>query len=237
VDKDTIKQVCWVGDEYVQGPICGVILAFHGLGFTGRKTEPTSIELAWAQAGGLIVFPYYGPWSWMNRLARGFVYDLVESVYAAYGLDAATPLISTGGSMGGMSSLIYTRYARRPVAACVAACPVCDFKYHFSERPDLPATIHHAFLGYEGDLESFFAENSPICQVEHMPDIPYLLIHGDKDLAVNKGVHSDLFVAAMRKCGRSVEYIQVPGMGHGGPVPLAVMQRQAEWPVRFLRQG
>jgi hypothetical protein len=234
MNKEWLNQVAWIGDQYVKGPIRGVVLSFHGLGSTGRKTEPTTAELGWAEAGGLVVFPYYGPWSWMNRQARAFVDELVDAVYAVYGLSDRTPLISTGGSMGGLSSLLYTRYARRPVAACLALYPACDLKFHFTERPDLPATIHHAFLGYTEDREAVLAEHSPLCQVARMPDIPYLIIQGDRDAAVSKARHSDPMVAAMRARKMNVEYVEVPGMGHVGPMPLAVLEQQIRFVSSFL---
>ncbi len=134
------------------------------------KEEPGTDELGWARAGGLVVFPYYGPWSWMNRNARAFVDDMVDSVYSEYGLSDDVPLIATGGSMGGCSSLLYTRYARRPVRACLAVCPVCDLKRSFTERPDVPRTILYAFRGYGEDMDSIFTEHSPLEQVDNMPD-------------------------------------------------------------------
>jgi len=57
-----------------------------------------------------------------------------------------------------------------------------------------------------------------------MPDIPYRIIHGDKDMAVSKRHHSDKMVVAMRKHRLSVEYIEVAGMGHCGPLPLRVLE-------------
>ena len=236
MDKEWLSQVSWIGDAHVKGPIRGVVLSFHGLGYAARKTEPTTVELAWAEAGGLVVFPYYGPWSWMNRQARAFVDELVDAVYVAHGLPDRTPLISTGGSMGGLSSLLYTRYARRPVTACLALFPVCDLAFHFSERIDLPPTIHHAFRGYAEDRATLLAEHSPLRQVDRMPSIPYLVIHGDKDAAVSKANHSDPLVAAMRERGMNVRYVEVPGMGHGGPMPLAVLEEQIRFVTSFLSE-
>jgi len=229
MNREEIKQVAWVGDGWLGGKVRGVVLVFHGLGSTGLKGEPATDELKWAQMGGLVVFPYYGPWSWMNREARAFVDELVDSIYASYSLADQTPLISTGGSMGGCSSLLYTRYARRHIAACAALFPVCDLKFHFSERPDLPASIRHAFRGYPEDLEVLLAEHSPLSQVDRMPDIPYLIVHGDKDVAVSKSAHSDPLVARMRERRLNVEYIEVPGMGHGGPMPIDVLERRIEF--------
>ncbi len=229
MDLAKIKDVAWIGDQYVTGKIRGVALAFHGLGYTAAKNSPDTVELEWARDGWLVVFPYYGPWSWMNREARGFVDDLVDSVYENYSLGKDIPLVSTGMSMGGLSSLLYTRYSRKSIAACLALCPVCDLKYHFSERADLPKTIYHAFRGYKESMDELFTEHSPLQQAAGMPDIPYLVIHGDKDEAVNKQIHSDKMVARMKDRGLKVEYVEVPGMGHGTAMPLYVSEKMIKF--------
>ncbi len=223
MDKHVIDEVAWIGKDYVEGEIKGVILSFHGLG-GGLKNAPTTEELEWARCGGLIVYPYYGPWAWMNRQSRMMVDELVDAVYLSYGLAEEIPLICTGGSMGGQGSLLYTRYAKRSVSACFANCPVCDLHFHFYERPDLPPTIRCAFQGYTETLDSLLSEHSPLHEVAAMPDIPYRIIHGDKDPAVSKQDHSDKMVAAMRERGLSIEYVEVAGMGHCGPLPLKVME-------------
>ena len=224
-----LKQVAWIGDAWVRKPIRGVVLSFHGLGAPGVKTQPSTEELGWAQAGGLVVFPYYGPWSWMNRQARALVDEIVDAVYAAYKLKSSVPLVCTGGSMGGGSSLLYARYAKRPVAACLANVPMCDAAYHFNEREDLPRTFHAAFLGYKGSLQSLLAEHSPLAQVRRMPRIPYQIVAGDEDTAVSKKRHADRMVAAMRRRKLDVTYIEVPKMGHGGPMPVAAIQRNIDF--------
>jgi len=234
MNKREIKQLSWLSEEWLSGPIRGVVTSFAGLGYAEMKYLPTTEELGWARAEGLVVFPYYGPWCWMNRNARAFVDDLVDSIYKEYGLSDDVPLISTGGSMGGLSSLLFARYSRRPVKACLAVCPVCDPRASFNERPDVPRTILYAFRGYPEDLDSIFREHSPLEQVGDMPDIPYLLIHGFEDVAVAKRLHSDLMVAAMRARGMEVEYLEVPGMGHGGPMPVEVMERQVDFVNSFL---
>ena len=234
MDKEWIGQVAWAGDQFVKGPIRGVVLSFHGLGFTDLKTQPSTVELGWAQAGGLVVFPYLGPWSWMNRQCRQFVDELVDAVYACFNLSDQTPLIATGGSLGGLGSLLYTRYSKRRVSACLALFPVCDAKYSFSERPDVPRTVHYAFRGYNEDWEELFAEHSPLSQIDRMPDIPYLIIHGDQDAAVSKAHHSDPMVAAMRARKMNVEYMEVAGMGHGSPMPVEVIEKQVRFVSDFL---
>ena len=222
---DKLNQVAWIGDDWVKKPVRGVVLSFHGLGAPAVKTMPSTEELGWAQAGGLVVYPYYGPWSWMNRQARALADDIVDAGYEQFGLNRQLPLIATGGSMGGGSALLYARYAKRPVAACLATVPMCDAVYHFDEREDLPRTFHAAFLGYRGSLKSLLAEHSPLAQVKFMPRIPYQIVAGDKDTAVSKKHHADRMVAAMRWRKLDVTYIEVPKMGHGGPMPVEVIQR------------
>ena len=235
MNQEKLRQVAWIGDDWVKGPIRGVVLSFHGLGGGGPNKEPTTEELGWARAGALVVFPYYGPWSWMNRQARAGIDETVDAVYATFRLSRKIPLISAGGSMGGGGALLYARYAKRPVSACYALFPVCDTAFHFSERPDLPRTFHHAFAGYKGTLPALLAEHSPLAQVASMPDIPYLIVHGDKDKLVSKERHSDRMVAALRRRKCNVEYLEVPGMGHGSPMPIEVLQRGIDFVTAALK--
>lgn len=214
------KEVAWIGDEQVKGETNGVVVVFHGLGATEMKQEPTPAEEPWAAAGALLVYPYYGPWSWMNREARAMVDALIGEVYREYQLDPQrVPLLLAGGSMGGGSALLYARYSIHPLAACYANCPVCDLPYHFTERPDLPRTMYHAFGAYGGDMHALLVEHSPLHQADHLPDIDYLIVHGDADPAVKKAAHSDRLVQAMRARGLRVDYQEIPGMGHCGPLP------------------
>ncbi len=216
------KEVAWVGDEALVGPIRAVRLSFHGLGMNGTYT-PGDDDRRYGASGILTVFPYYGPWSWMNREARAMVDEVVDAVYAEYALPDATPLLLTGGSMGGGSALLYARYARHTPAGVYANCPVCDYTYHFTERPDLPRTFYHAYGHYAGDWQAILQEHSPLHQAAAMPDVPYFILHGDADTSVNKAAHSDRLVPALRARGLQVTYREVPGMGHGGPIPEDVM--------------
>jgi dipeptidyl aminopeptidase/acylaminoacyl peptidase len=234
MNKEKMRAVAWIGDQFVAGPVTGVIITFHGLGDPGLKTVPAYEENEWAAAGGLVVMPYSGPWSWMNRDARSFTDELIGSIYANYGLSPAVPLIVRGASMGGYCALLYTRYSRHPVKACQALFPVCDLKFHFSERPDLPRTIFHAFYGYEDDLDSLFREHSPVDQMQSMPRIPFMIIHGDADQAVNKAAHSDRLVHSMQEHGLKVEYIEVPGMGHHAPLFFDVYRRMIDFVKEML---
>lgn len=234
VDLKRLRETAWIGDAIVSKPIRGVLLRFHGLGDNSLKEKADPLESLWARSGALIVYPYYGTWSWMNRESRAFVDDVVDSVYKIFRLGPRVPLISSGASMGGCAALLYTGAARRKVSACMALFPVTDLKAHFSERPDLPRTVHYAFRTYKEPYAKLFAEHSPLAQVKRMPRVPYLLIHGDADKAVSKERHSDPFAARMRALGHSLDYVVVPGMGHGGKTPRSVVRKQAEFVLKAL---
>jgi dipeptidyl aminopeptidase/acylaminoacyl peptidase len=230
---EEIRQSAWIGDAFCNGRPRSIIVNFHGLGFNGLKQGPAYDEAEWGAAGALIVYPYYGPWSWMNRAARTFVDRLIDSVKKHFELNESAPLIIAGGSMGGQGALIYTRYSPHRITACFANFPVCDLAYHFTERPDLPATMRQAFRE-QPNFDAAIEECSPLKQVSGMPNIPYLITHGDKDLAVNKEKHSDRLVAEMRKLGKNIEYLEVPGMGHGINTPYHATRKHLDWVKKFF---
>lgn len=227
---EEMKQLAWIGDKLVPGPIRGVVVTFHGLNVTGMKEEAWPEDIQMAEAGYLSVFPYYGPWCWMSRQTRHFIDELVESVYREYKIPATVPLVMIGDSMGGLSSLLYTRYARKAVTRCCAIYPVCDLVYHFTERVDVPRTVRMAYWDYPEPFEEVLIEHSPLHQVEHMPRIPYLFLHGELDQKVNIQKHSDRMVAEMKKRSHNVVYHAIPGYGHGGPMPEEMKQAR----MRFV---
>jgi pimeloyl-ACP methyl ester carboxylesterase len=228
-----LDRVAWIGSPYLREPIRGIVLDFRGLGDGSMKGGASASELEWGDAGALVVTPYHDPWAWMNPATRAFVDELVDGLFARHDLDERTPILSTGGSMGGQQALIYARYARRPVAACAVNCPVCDLEYHYGERPDLPRTMHAAFGSY-GDITEALQAHSPVHQANEMPDIPYLILHGGADKAVAKSMHSDKLVEALRSRGVSVEYRVREEMGHCGPLDWPLLRRWTDFVLEHL---
>ncbi len=229
-----LTDVAFVGAPYVKGPVRAVVLSFHGLGYSMEKKLPDTEELELAASGALCVFPYYGPWSWMNRQARALVDEIVRRVFQEYRLPSGTPLILRGGSMGGHAALIYARYAKKEPAAVACNCPVADPRCHATERPDLPRTFVYAYGLDGGDMQAAFAENSPIEQAAAMPRVPYFVVHGTADQSVSKAMHSDRLVAAMRACGHDVTYVEAEGMGHCAFLDFAVYRRYQDFVLRFI---
>ncbi len=192
----------------------GIVVDFHGLGGGMAMPEKSTSGVFYAKNGAVYVYPYYGPWSWMNDVAVHYCDEVLRAVAARFGLAANVPVVATGGSMGGLSALVYARYSRMNIVACAANCPVCDLPYHYTERPDLPRTLHAAFGHYACSLQAAIRSASPIDLATSMPQIPYYIVHGDADTAVKKEKHSDLLVAKLRQLGQSITYDEVPGMPH-----------------------
>lgn len=228
-----IDLVAWTSQDFLGGPIRAIILRFSGLGSADMKAGGDPMELEWSDLGGLVVQPFHEPWAWMNPPTQRFVDELVDALILRHQLPPGTPVIATGGSMGGHGALVYSRYSRHRVTACLALWPVCDTVFHYNERVDLPRTMHHAFGSY-GDIEPALLRHSPLHLAADMPKIPYLIVHGEQDKAVSKAAHSDKFVATMRAMGRQVEYLELAKLGHGGPMDYRTYRRIVDFVLEML---
>lgn len=195
-------------------PIKGIVISFFGLGGAEMWSEDPAEACEYAEKGILYLVPYQNPWAWMNRQTVDYTDELIDVLFQEYHLPTDLPIVSTGGSMGGLSALVYTAYAKRTPIACVANCPVCDLPYHFTERPDLPRTLYSAFGTYSGTMEEALRSASPFHLVEKMPTkSAYYIFHCEADQSVNQQLHSDRFVKEMQK-NHTISYYTVPGRGH-----------------------
>ena len=221
---DTLSYFAAANADVVTQPVIGIVLTFHGLGFASMSAEHDDYDMHLASQGLLRVIPYYNPWCWMNRQTVDFVDEIIDVLAEKFDLPNDVPIISTGGSMGGLCSLTYAAYARRTPKAVISNCPVCDLPYHYTERPDLPRTLYSAFGTYDGTLDEALQSASPLhlAKSGKMPDIPYHIFHCTEDRAVSKTEHSDPFVEAMRDQGRDVTYTAVPDRGHCDLSPEAL---------------
>ena len=214
INYETIRSFAYVNDNVCKKPIRGVVVNFCGLNNKDMFDEDTNEGVYYGEEGVLYVHPYNNPWSWMNAQAVAYTDEIIDVIFEKYALPESTPVISMGNSMGGLASLVYTRYSKRTPVACISNCPVCDLVYHFTERPDLPRTIYSAFWNEEGELNDILKKYSPVHLAPEMPDAKYYIFHCDKDKSVNLGFHSQKFVAAMNECGKGVELEVIPDRGH-----------------------
>lgn len=210
---ETLRNFAYSNDKLIEGEIKGIILEFFGLGGMMMFNDDPTDAAEYAKKGIIYVIPYYNPWSWMNRQAVEYTDEIVSVLREKYGLESSLRVVSTGGSMGGLSALVYCAYASITPCACVANCPVCDLPYHFTERPDLPRTLYSAFGEYEGTMQEALLSCSPLHLVDMMPEICYTLFHCSDDKAVSIELHSKRFADAMKE-EHKIDFIIVPSRGH-----------------------
>ena len=209
----------------------GIVLEFPGLG--GGSCLGGTMDLtpyadpyakALADAGLLLMYEFSGPWSWMNRGAVRLADLTVDAARAKYGLAEDSPLIATGGSMGGLGGLIYSADSRHKVTACAVTCPCVDPAV-FLERtdyPDFPRTILTAVAAYDMPLEKAVEAIVPVKRLDDMPDIPYLIMaDGDDDLCPLAAVREFTEALRQRLTVNEPEFIVMEHCGHGGFTPEA----------------
>lgn len=214
ITMDNLRNFAYCNHMICKKPIKGIVVSFFGLGGAVMYAEDTDDGIRFAKDGILYVTPYQNPWAWQNRQNISYTDEILDVLFEGYSLPADLPIISVGGSMGGLSALVYMVYAKRTPAACVANCPVCDLPYHYTERVDLPRTLYSAFYHYDGSMQEALESASPLHLVDKMPvNAKYFLFHCEEDKAVNKQMHSDRFVEAMKK-KHDICYYAVPGKGH-----------------------
>ncbi|MCH5166120.1 MAG: prolyl oligopeptidase family serine peptidase [Clostridiales bacterium] len=214
ITAENFKNFAYVNDAVCRLPIRGIVLHFFGLGDTSMYHDDTAEGKLYGQKGILYIVPYSNPWAWMNMQTVALADELIQSATEKFALPRDIPVVSSGGSMGGQSALVYCAYAKRTPIACVANCPVCDTVYHYSERDDLPRTFYSALWHEQCSLEQALQSISPLHLVDRMPKIDYFIFHCSDDEAVNISRHSDIFVQKMLESGHSVSYTVVPGRGH-----------------------
>ena len=210
---ETLSNYAYSNDRICKHPIKGIVISFFGLGKSEMYSDDTDEGKYYAERGIIYIIPYNNPWAWMNKQAVAYTDELVDVIINIYQLPNTIPVVSSGGSMGGQSALVYMVYSKRTPVACVVNCPVCDLPFHFTERKDLPRTLYSAFFNESGTMEEALKSASPLHLVDRMPDSEYYIFHCEKDLAVNKEKHSDVFVEAMIKKHR-VTYHAIPERGH-----------------------
>jgi len=211
---ENLRNFAYCNNNICKKPIKGIAISFFGLGVDKMYFEDTAEGYRFGDDGILYVVPYQNPWCWQNEQNVAYTDEILDVLFKEYDLPEDLPIVSEGGSMGGLLALDYMIYSKRRPVACVANCPVCDLPYHYTERADLPRTLYSAFYHYSGTLQDAMKTASPIDLVDKMPtDAKYYIYHCEADEAVNKQKHSDRFVEKLAK-DHEVVYVTVPERGH-----------------------
>ena len=238
INRDTLPYFASTNEMVLTGPVRAVVLEFPGLGggscmggqdAVGPYTAPYGLYCGHENI--LLAYVFTGPWSWMNDVAVRIADAVVDAIWDRFQLSDDTPLISTGGSMGGCGALLYSVYGRRTPSACATNGPACDALDLYKSAPDFARTLFNAVAHYDCDLEEALASLSAIRLVDRMPNIPYYIVHTDMDEAIPIERHSGALVPLMRQRGLDVTFNVVPNRRHCD-LPMEDWNAMVKWVIR-----
>lgn len=221
INKDTISLYARTNEKFIDTPIKGILLEFPGLdggsclgGINHVGTYDDVFALECARRGIILAYIFTGPWSWMNKGSVRIADAVVDAIKEKYELDDV-PIVSSGGSMGGLGAMIFTARTHHTITACSAACPCCDVLDRFDTHPDFPRTYIRAVAGYDGEsLTDALKTISPMHCMDEFPSIPYFFANCCADELFPEEQLDD-FVEKMIAKGHDVEYVKMPGKLHG----------------------
>jgi len=233
INYDNLRKFAYVNDSICKKPVKGIVISFFGLGGMAMYDNDFTDGEFYAEEGILYVVPYNNPWAWMNKQAVAYTDEIIDVLIGKYNLSDNIPIVSTGGSMGGQSALVYTAYAKHQPVACVANCPVCDVVFHFTERKDLPRTLYSALFNEPGTLEDALKSISPLHIIDKMPKVKYHIFHCNKDMAVNIDAHSKKLISEFDKRRYEFTFDVVEGRGHCD-LTLEMKRKFAEYAINAI---
>ena len=222
INKETLNFYASTNEKYLKGKVKGVIIELPGLGggsCLGGLMDMSDYEkdhaVAYAEKGIVLAYMFPGPWSWGNKGAIRMTDAVIDAIIDKYNLCENFPLVISGGSMGGLGSLMYAIEGKHKIKAVVSACPVVDAVYSMTVHPEFPRTLISAVASYDMPFEEALKSVSPFYRVREMPDVKYYITSdgGDEIIPVEQ---IDKMVSEMKNLGMDVTYRPQPGLGHGG---------------------
>ena len=213
INKDNLSDYAFLNTDALKLPLKGICVCFHGYTDDTMFSESNAIAARLGQKGIAWVFPYYSVWGWLGKNALAFCEQVIDAVYDKLGADESIPLISSGGSMGGLTALMYCVLGKREAVRCAAECPVTDMHKIFEDNYTVRRAILSAHIEKEGKLEDILKEHSPVYRAADMPKIPYFLLFGGNDTLITEKHYPPLY-EAMQEQGHNVKVHIEEGMGH-----------------------
>ncbi len=225
INEETIKLYANTNEEYLVGPVKGIVVEFPGLGggsclggTMDRMTYHWYRAQEFAKNGIVLAYLFPGPWSWGNKGAVRMADGVVTAIAKKYNLGEDFPLVACGGSMGGMGCLLYAADSSYKVKAVAAACPGVDTLKAYDVLPDFPRTYFSAAAVYDMEMDEALKMISPVERIKDMPAIPYFICSdGEDECFPEEQINS--YVEALQGLGAQVEYIKQPDLKHGDFFP------------------
>ncbi len=225
INPDTINLYARTNEIFLKSEPKGIIMELPGLGggscmggSQDRGDYCNDHAKVLAEKGIILAYMFPGPWSWGNKAAVRMTDAVVAALAEKYKLNDGFPLAVSGGSMGGLGSLMYAAGTRYNLKAVFAACPCTDVPKCFNAHPDFPRTFISAVGGYDMPLEDALKEISPIHKTDDMPNTFYHISCDGAD-EVFPQEQCDTFVEKLREKGYNVVYRVQPEKLHGEFLP------------------
>jgi len=220
----------WLPKDYAAEKKWPLVISLHGLGGSYRiGGVPREIEDCVVAAPDGRGNTDYKLWGELD------VVRVVEEVKKALSIDPDRVYLY-GISMGGSGSWQVGVHFPDLFAALGPVCGNADHRvwereWNWGERNPTWMSPKKAWVEAT-ESPAFFAEN--------LINLPSWPIHGDKDNVVPCG-HSRSMADELRKAGAPVNYVEVPGAGHGVPgdkiaemLSWLKQQRRNPWPRRVV---
>lgn len=214
INKKNLLQFAFVNLDTLVYPVRGIVMNCHGMNDMTQFSSSPRPAKDLGEKGVVYVFPYYAGWAWCNENTVAFLDSLLDAVYEALDLPADLPYVLTGGSMGGLTSLMYSMLGSRTPLAVGGNCPVTDIALAFSCGGDLTRSIYNAHVRKGEDFEVSLARINPMEHTDSLPRIPYLIVGGEKDGCVTVDRFLRPFAEKMKASGQDITLLSVPGMDH-----------------------
>ncbi|MBQ9789378.1 MAG: prolyl oligopeptidase family serine peptidase [Lentisphaeria bacterium] len=223
------KAYVYLPDNFQKGKPCKFILFFHGAGYSngqpgnvGHKGFEKFRKMA-AEKGYIIAVPSYGT-TWYNRKAENITKAMLHALEQEFGFQL-NRIHVMGGSMGGLSALVWSSRNMERVSSICTFFAVADIVDQYN------AKAHHAkamISAYGGDYNKkpyWYESRRAINYASILAQVPIMLVHGDKDVLVSMNQSEKLYNAIKNVGGTQVEFVKVPGRGHDNNIILGLEEK------------
>lgn len=230
INPQTIMSYANTNEPHLKTPVKGIIVELPGLGGSSclggsinRGVYESEFAVRCGELGIILAYIFPGPWSWGSKAAIRITDAVITAIAKKHDLGESFPLVVSGGSMGGLGSLMFACDTAHDIAACVAACPCIDVLDRLDSHPDFPRTFVSAVAGYDMPLTDALKAISPIERIADLPKIPYFICSDEQD-EVFPEAQCDAYIEKLKEAGHDVIYFRQPGMMHGGFLPEVIAQ-------------
>ncbi len=216
---ERFSDMCATNHAELHGPVRGIVLRFHGLGHKVNLATDMVFKVATSACtanGILFIFPFYNPWSWMNKKTVDFIDALLDVARDLYQLDKDIPLGIYGGSMGGYSALTYAIEGKHKVKSIALNCPCCNMEYELLDHKQTSITRSYfeSAMSDCTDFPAYIRAKSPLNRIAELPRIPYRFAMGLKDATLHPEKHGLAMASEMEAAGLDVSLKCYAEMGH-----------------------